>query len=136
MPHPSSGRFAFVLVAMLLAGCGSVKAIKSENDLSDRIRGFENALRWSEFELAEAFRSRSARESPTELDALQGVRVVGLTTRELGVDTVTGRASFSTELQYYREDTHRVRTVRYGHYWDYDEELEQWFLDSPLPDFR
>jgi sulfite reductase beta subunit-like hemoprotein len=120
------------LLTSSVAGCThDVELMRLEETLSS----FGSAVRWSQFERASDFQTAKARR-PVDPEALKDIHVTAY-------DVVyrhesEGRKSVkqTAEIRYFVEQVGVEKKLVDRQSWTFDEEKNQWFLDSPLPVFQ
>lgn len=135
-------RTALTLILMALtvvsvAGCNTIKEERRGNELTMSLRTFSKLLRWGMFEDASQYlRNPDDEKIAVDLDRLEGVKVTDFETISEGMSEDGMEATITSQVAYYRQDTGVLREIRYRQVWWYDPEVERWFLDGSLPDFR
>ena len=73
---------------------------------------------------------------PTGFERLKRFRVTSYETLNTVLNEDETRATIIVQIRYYDEERMKEVTLTDRQSWEYDSELGQWFLDSPLPAFR
>jgi hypothetical protein len=128
---------ALLLLAAFLSGCASMDERKKTVTLERATRHYENAIRWGDYETANAFRLREGDSALTlDPDSLKRFRVTSYEILSSVLNADETEARIVVQIGYYDEGRMREVTLTDRQTWKYDTDLEQWYLDSPLPAFR
>ena len=104
----------------------------------DTSRSYDLAIRWGEFEEAFAFKKLSDKDDKLpDFAEYRQVRVTSYKVKK----TIVDEKSFSkvlrfVDIQYYRMSNVTVKNLIDQQKWEYDEELDRWYLMSDLPVFE
>lgn len=126
-----------LLLGGLLAGCGGSE--QQRGDIFDRtLRGYENALRWGEYEMAAAAvrPQQDTAATPPDPQALAGIRVTSLSSQRTPLGGEPPQVLVEADIAFYHDETGAVHQLRDRQLWWYDEALRRWYLDGGLPDFK
>lgn len=131
--------WVLLLGCVLLAGCAAMREQKRLESLEDSLRTYGTALRWGEWETANAY--RMPRKSSEQLKAmpkaeLKNIRVTDYEIVQRVVSPDEKLATIRAKVSYYDTDTGAVHTVPDEQTWWYDEKADHWFLDGNLPKFN
>ena len=127
----------FVLV-LLIFGCAQVQKRDQMLPFDDTSRSYDLAIRWGEFEEAFAFKKLSDKDDKLpDFAEYRQVRVTSYKVKK----TIVDEKSFSkvlrfVDIQYYRMSNVTVKNLIDQQKWEYDEELDRWYLMSDLPVFE
>ncbi|MCK4986275.1 MAG: hypothetical protein KAS40_12185 [Desulfobacterales bacterium] len=127
----------FVLV-LLIFGCAQVQKRDQMLLFDDTSRSYDLAIRWGEFEEAFAFKKLSDKDDKLpDFAEYRQVRVTSYKVKK----TIVDEKSFSkvlrfVDIQYYRMSNVTVKNFIDQQKWEYDEELDRWYLMSDLPVFE
>jgi hypothetical protein len=139
-PHqvPLMHRFiALLLMAAFLSGCATMDERKKTVTLDRTTRQYESAIRWGDYEAANAYRLQEGTGAPTPNPAsLKPFRVTAYEILSTMLNADETEALIVVQINYYDEDRMKVETLTDRQTWKYDADLEVWYLDSPLPAFR
>lgn len=134
MPRPSHALFTLGLLLLLLSGCAGMQQREFQDRFEARLRVFENAVRWGEFQLADALRRPGGTDAPEpDYDRLREIRVTAVDLLGVQFSPAGDRAHVQTRIEYTHEYTQRVRSIVYEHDWELDVDAKEWYLLSPLP---
>lgn len=132
----AQSRVLLILVAALLAACGSLGVKNRASILDDNLRAYSKLLRWGEYEQAANYIARRDHEAePIDFGKLAGIRVTAYRELERILTEDAKEAHIRVKIEFYHEDTGVVHTLEDTQTWWYEPDAERWFLDSPLPDF-
>ena len=127
----------FVLV-LLIFGCAQIQKRDQMLLFDDTSRSYDLAIRWGEFEEAFAFKKLSDKDDKLpDFAEYRQVRVTSYKVKK----TIVDEKSFSkvlrfVDIQYYRMSNVTVKNFIDQQKWEYDEELDRWYLMSDLPVFE
>lgn len=97
--------------------------------------GYSKAISWSEFEAAAQFRqSDGSDDILKDLQNLEGVRITNYTVKSLYSRNEDNEVEQFVEIKYYRvnEMIHKKRLIQ--EIWQYNQDQDQWYIKSRLPD--
>ena len=127
----------FVLV-LLIFGCAQIQKRDQMLLFDDTSRSYDLAIRWGEFEEAFAFKKLSDKDDKLpDFAEYRQVRVTSYKVKK----TIVDEKSFSkvlrfVDIQYYRMSNVTVKNLIDQQKWEYNEELDRWYLMSDLPVFE
>jgi PBP1b-binding outer membrane lipoprotein LpoB len=128
---------ALLLLAAFLSGCASMDERKKTVTLDRTTRHYESAIRWGDYETANAFRLQEGAGATTpNPDSLKRFRVTAYETLNTVLNKDETEARIVVQIGYYDEERMKEVTLTDRQIWKYDADLEQWYLDGPLPAFR
>jgi hypothetical protein len=127
----------FVLV-LLLFGCAQVQKREQMALFDDTSRSYDLAIRWGEYE--EAFGFKKLSDKDNKLPDFAEYRKIKVTSYKVK-KTIVDEKSFSkvlriVDIQYYSLSNVTVKNFIDQQEWEYDEELDRWYLMSDLPVFE
>lgn len=135
-PVPSMQRLiALLLLATFIIGCASIDERKKSVTLETATRQYQNAIRWGDYEVANAYRLQTGEQMPNP-ESLKHFRVTSYETMNTELNDDESRATITVQIKYYDDERMTVETLTDRQIWEYDSKLGRWFLDSPLPAFR
>ena len=127
----------FLALLMVLTGCASMEKSQKTDSLKSESRQFAKALRWGDYEAA-IIRTRlpEGEKMDVDLDYLKNIRVTKAETSPplMSDDLMEGEVILY--LDYYHELRNSVNSMTVKQSWVYDEEQEQWYCETPFPDFK
>jgi hypothetical protein len=130
-----------MMVAALLAGCGSLQARQRLSSLDDSLNAYRLLLRWSHFDEAQAYtRPQPGKElvPAAELIDPEKLKSIRLASYDIVNKIVTPdekEAAITVAMTYYDEESNVLHTLKQVQHWWYSEDQKRWFLQDPLPDF-
>lgn len=128
---------ALLLLTAFLGGCASMDERKKTVTLSMATRHYESAIRWGDYEAANAYRIQEGTDVlTTNPERLKRFRVTSYETLNTVLNEDETEARIVAQISYYDEDRMTEVTLTDRQTWKYDAELGQWNLYSPLPAFR
>lgn len=125
-----------LLLALLLPACAAVKDSKRNITYDDASRHYENALRWGNYEAAEKFRRPAAGSPPLDLAALRRFKITAYETRGYAQSEDHNTIRSEVLIRYYDQDHMTEHTITDIQTWVYDPDEKNWYITSPMPDFR
>jgi hypothetical protein len=127
----------FVLV-LLIFGCAQVQKRDQMLLFDDTSRSYDLAIRWGEFEEAFAFKKLSDKDDKLpDFAEYRQVRVTSYKVKKTIVDEKSFSKVFRiVDIQYYRMSNVTVKNLIDQQKWEYNEELDRWYLMSDLPVFE
>jgi hypothetical protein len=122
---------------VLIIGCASYGERKQLDMLEDRTEHYETALRWGKYEIARAFiSSKVTGRKQYNLDALKKIKITSYKLLGRNVFEDNKEAEQKVEIRFYNIDNLIEKTITDNQTWIFDQDLENWFLSSGLPDFQ
>lgn len=125
------------LLAGIFTGCADLQHKEQTKKLDEAVRAYIHAVRWGDLGAAASFiRAREGLADPPDLSKLKGLHV---TNYDYAIDSAKQghpEALMTVKFDYYFEDTLSVKDVYQQATWWWDPEVENWFLDGELPEFK
>ena len=122
---------ASLILAALLTGCQQYTEKKRAGLLSDTVRYYTSAIRWSDFQgAASAIRPRSQDPVPISVSHLDGVRVLSNDYRLVAASPDALEAQMYATFTWQPVHSAVVRTTNQQATWWFDELTQQWYLDA------
>jgi len=125
------------LLAGLLSGCADLQYKDKTKKLDQAVRSYIHAVRWGDLGAAASYiRPKEGTLKPPDLADLKGLRV---THYDYAIDSKVEGASealMTAAFDYYFEDTLSVKKAYQQVLWWWDPNVENWFMDGELPDFK
>ena len=127
---------SILLTALLLSACSTIEKEEKRMSMNNTTRYYEYALRWSDYDAANAMRNPESTIPSPDPAVLKKYRVTSYSVVNslLSEDGLT--LTQIVDMRYYNEENLRERQLTDRQKWVYDEEIEIWYLDSPLPAFQ
>jgi hypothetical protein len=132
---PMQRLIALLLLAAFLGGCASMDERKKSVTLEATTRHYQDAIRWGDYEDANAYRVQTGAPS-TDPEKLKHFRVTSYEILNTELSDDESKATITVLIKYYDDEHLTVETLTDRQSWEYDSKLGQWFLDSPLPAFH
>ncbi len=128
---------AIAILAMLIAGCGSLFGMVQMEKFERAARVYRKAIRWSDFEAACSFLKVewSENKSP-DFNKLKQVKVASYEVKEIVPLKDKRQVRQIVEITYYKINDNVLKTLREDQLWEYDQEEKSWYIQSGLPDFK
>ena len=124
-------------LVLLILGCASYQLSRQMEKFDLVAKGYENAIKWSDFPTAYNFNKDSKTGSnPPDFNKLKLVKVTSYEVRQFIVSEDNSQIRQVVEIHYYKANYTVVRTVIDHQLWEYDPEDKNWYLLSGLPDFE
>ncbi len=125
---------AATALALLLTGCAGLGGGERQANLELQMLAHEKAIRWGEFQRAEAYRKPGA--PATDLSRYVGVRVTGYEVQGMDFSADGNVLTQTVRIDYHFDDAVSVRRLLDRQVWEYEPESGRWYLTSGLPAFR
>ena len=127
-----------LILVLLIAGCAKIEVQKQMSLFDETIRAYDRAIRWGEYE--EAFAYKKLSDQDNKLPDFSEYRQIKVTAYKVK-KTILDEESFSkvmrfVDIQYYRMSNVTVKTLIDRQKWEYNEEIDRWYLMSDLPTFE
>ncbi len=129
--HAVRALAAALAAAVLLAGCATAWSRKDQ--LEETLLAYEDALRWSEFDVANGFGGGKSQIDPGRL---QRIKVTSYEVVNSTVDDDKRHAQQTVQIRYYDKDSAREQVLVDRQQWTYDPAKKRWLLQSGLPPFE
>jgi hypothetical protein len=131
-------RCIVLVLVLLIAGCAKIEVQKQMSLFDETIRAYDRAIRWGEYE--EAFAYKKLSDQDNKLPDFSEYRQIKVTAYKVK-KTILDEESFSkvmrfVDIQYYRMSNVTVKTLIDRQKWEYNEEVDRWYLMSDLPTFE
>ncbi len=128
--------FSCLSILMVLSGCAGLVAGNRGQNFDLQMLGYERAIRWGEFQMADSFRLPTTGDPQTDFSAYEGIRVTAYEVLRTTFSDNAEKAQRTVSIQYFRESSPAVRKITDNQEWEYNADLERWFLLTALPQFR
>lgn len=126
-----------VLVAIITLSTGCAGVSERAKSLDLITRSYEKHLRWGKFEEARAFRAGPQQYlTNRERRRLQNIHVTGYDLINSSVSADQSNAILMVRIRYVNDNDAIERTFIDRQTWHYDQKLNRWVLESPIPSFR
>jgi hypothetical protein len=127
-----------ILLSLLLPACAAVDDSKKVITLDKATRYYERAIRWSDFNAANALR-RQEKETGDAPDpeTLKHIKVTSYErVNAVPADDDNATMRITVEIIYYHDESMKLVTLMDHQVWKYDTENKTWYITTPLPAFR
>lgn len=125
-----------IFVTLLLAGCGTIDKQKKAKSLHNATRYYEHSLRWGDYEEADAMRKPGNTAISPDPMSLGRYKVTSYKLMDSFMSQDGTVVNHVVEIRYYNEDNMREKKLTNRQKWVYEEDIEAWYLDGPLPAFK
>jgi hypothetical protein len=133
------GTLAAIVIFGLLAGCATIDALRaSRENLEEKVRDYQQMLRWQEPQAAAQFVSEPLRDRYLERVAeLDKVKIVDYRYRIVDFQEVQKKATVSVEYDYHDKNGVKIKTATQKQHWEFSvtESPSGWKLMSLPPTF-
>ena len=131
------GTCSIFLLIVGFFGCASMPDQIVMSKFSDTSRSYGVAILWSKFDAA-AYHVKSDPDEKTapDLKKLERVKVAEYEVKQMELSEDKREVIQIVEIEYYMRDRMVLKTITDVQHWEYDEDVENWFLLSGLPDFE
>lgn len=125
----------FIAITILVAGCAGVSERAKSLDVTTR--AYEKGLRWGKFDEARAFKAGPQQFlTNSERRRLQNIHVTGYDLINSSVSPDHSNAILMVRIRYVNDNDAIEKTFIDRQTWHYDQKLQRWQLESPIPSFR
>jgi hypothetical protein len=121
-------------LALLAAGCGTIKKDKRTLGLEAATNAYGKAIRWGYYETAYGYVHPNLRQPVPK--AIENVQVTSYEVVQPPVLADDDKAQQMVQIEYVLRDTQVLHKLSDRQDWRFDEETETWWLNSPVPAFR
>ena len=127
---------SILMIALLLSACSTIEKEEKRMSMNNTTRFYEYALRWSDYDAANAMRNPESTIPSPDPATLKKFRVTSYTVVNSLISEDGLILTQIVDMRYYNEDNLRERQLTEQQEWVYDAENEIWDLDGPLPAFQ
>ena len=126
-----------VLLALLLPGCAAVDDSKKTITYDKALWKYETAIRWVDFGTANSQRRLEdpAAYTPSP-ELLRHIKVTSYNVMNKSLSEDHAEMKLTVEIVYYNDTTMRLSTITDNQVWEYDYEIKDWYISTPLPPFK
>lgn len=125
------------LIAGIFTGCADLEHQDQTKKLDQAVRSYVRAIRWGDLGAAASYiRPKEGMVLPPDLSKLKGLHV---TSYDYAIDSEkqgAPEALMTVSFDYYFEDTLTVKKVYQQATWWWDPQVQNWFMDGTLPEFK
>ena len=127
------------LAVLLLTACGSMGGATKRSPRDQTLYSYVSAVRWSDFEAAEAFIDPALREAEPltdlEMERYKQFQVSGYEVKG-STEVAEDRYEQIVEIRVVNRNTQVERIVTDRQEWRWDAEAKRWWLMSGMPDLE
>jgi PBP1b-binding outer membrane lipoprotein LpoB len=127
---------SILMIALLLSACSTIEKEEKRMSMNNTTRFYEYALRWSDYDAANAMRNPESTIPSPDPATLKKFRVTSYTVVNSLISEDGLILTQIVDMRYYNEENLRERQLTEQQEWVYDAENEIWYLDGPLPAFQ
>ena len=127
---------SILMIALLLSACSTREQEEKRMSMNNTTRFYEYALRWSDYDAANAMRNPESTIPSPDPATLKKFRVTSYTVVNSLISEDGLILTQIVDMRYYNEENLRERQLTEQQEWVYDAENEIWYLDGPLPAFQ
>jgi len=126
-----------ILFALLFLGCAQAEKLYQDYKFDEMGDTYENAIRWSDFRIANSYRKDAATENnPPDFEKLAQFRVTSYRVKERAELMDQSQVRQTVEIGYFKADSFVEKKITDHQIWEYDGEQRRWYLLTGLPDFK
>ena len=130
-------KFYIFLSVLLVAGCVSVSEIKRMDKFEQISDAYEFSIRWSDFEMASTFlKDQQDPDIGAQLENLKQFNVTAYTIKRFVPSADKSQVLIIADVQYFKKNGLIVKNYSHRQLWQYDEDKENWYLTSGLPELK
>lgn len=127
---------AIPLLLLTIFACASFSEKGRMEELKEITMAYDHALLRSDFRTAADFIAPEMRREDIDYDQYKRFKIVDCRTTHAEISEDKMNLKRDVELQYFLVDRNILRSTRYQQQWHYDEDKEEWFMQSGLPVFE
>ena len=120
------------LFTLSLGGCAGENA--RSKGMVKILRSYEHAIRWGKMENLNSFRKEQVEFSAEHFEKMKHIQVTSY--RVLSKTLTTEGLKQLVEIRYYNDEYAIERSMTDPQTWEYDDESEDWYLTSTIPNFK
>jgi hypothetical protein len=114
-----------------------VKEWTRADELNVSTKAYGHAIRWGEYDTAIALiREPEGKEKKYSYEELKKIKVTDYELLQRTPSSDLMQAVQVAEIQYYRVDQMKEKSLIDSQLWEYDLEEKRWYLTTGLPDFK
>lgn len=129
-------KYNLTICILLLVGCATIEKQEMMNSLEKTLRGYENAIRWGYYQVAQSYRKVREKEQPPDYKKLKEFKVSTYEVIKKDMSEDKMRLQQTVEIKYYHINFLIEKTLINELLWVFDVEEKKWYLHSKLPDFK
>ena len=126
-----------LLLSILILSCSAVSNIMKDEKFNNTAESFHYAMRWSDLKTAVTFRQETVPgEISSSLEPLKRIKVTSFTVIETIPNENKTEILQIAEIQYYKSDDMKEKTIVSHLLWEYDPKRENWYIVKGWPEFQ
>jgi len=130
-------KLLIIFLAILAVSCASVKDMKRMEKFEQATDTYELAIRWSDFDMASTFlKNQEDPEIATLIENLKQYKVTSYTVKRYLPSADKSQILIIADIQFFKINGLIVKNISHRQIWKYDQDKENWFLSSGLPDLK
>ena len=127
----------FVLLIGLLFSCSSMKIRDPMKAFDEASRAYRQAISWSEYVVAAAYLEDEDEEKrEAQIEYLDQFKVTAYEPRSLDVIEENIRIRQVVKISFFKRNDLVVKSLADDQIWEFDPELNTWFLTTGFPRFK
>jgi len=130
-------KFYIFPLVLLVAGCVSVSEMNRMDKFEQISDAYEFSIRWSDFEMASTFlKDQQDPDIGAQLENLKQFNVTAYTIKRFVPSADKSQVLIIADVQYFKKNGLIVKNYSHRQLWQYDEDKENWYLTSGLPELK
>jgi len=130
-------KLLIIFLAILAVSCASVNDMKRMEKFEQATDTYELAIRWSDFDMASTFlKNQEDPEIATLIENLKQYKVTSYTVKRYLPSADKSQILIIADIQFFKINDLIVKNISHRQIWKYDQDKENWFLSSGLPDLK
>ena len=123
-----------VFSSLQLSSCSFTP--EAYDSLEKTLQAYERAIRWRNYNGAQAFLIHPEKISDFQLQRLINIRVTSYKTIQQIIAPDYSKAELIVDIRYYYDNSAVERVLTDRQTWLYEEDRNRWRLDTAFPDFQ
>jgi hypothetical protein len=130
-------KFYIFLSVLLVVGCVSVSEMNRMDKFEQISDAYEFSIRWSDFDMASTFlKDQQDPNVGAQLENLKQFNVTAYTIKRFVPSADKSQVIIIADVQYFKKNGLIVKNYSHRQLWQYDEDKENWYLTSGLPELK
>ena len=129
----ASSLLLFSVLLLAVSGCKSISEMKQGDDLDRALKGYEAAMRWSDFHAVLTYHKWPEGEPAPLPEDFSQLRVMDYYVVYPPVASTESTVQQAVEISYVNQDYQILRKVTDRQIWVYNKEIKRWEIASPMP---
>lgn len=132
-----NSKFYIILLSMLAVGCASITDMKKLEKFEQVTDAYELAMRWSDFEMAGSFlKDQKNPNLVSQIEYLKQFKITSYTVKRYIPSADKSQVLVIADMQFFKINSLVVKNISHRQIWEYDQDKDNWFLASGLPDLK